>query len=83
MSVKELSDGNPDGTRLGQDADDLVGFWGATPVDQPANIADVTTTAATNSSPYGFASAAQASALVANVNAIIAALEEVGILASS
>lgn len=36
MSVKELSDGNAAGTRLGQSATDLVGFHGATPSDQRA-----------------------------------------------
>ena len=42
-------------------------------------IADVATTAATNSSPYGF-SEVQANALVSSVNSIIAALEKFGIL---
>lgn len=32
--VTELSDLNPDGTRLGQSATDKVGFYGATPVAQ-------------------------------------------------
>jgi hypothetical protein len=31
---KQLSDGNPDGTVLGQSASDLVGFYGASPVSQ-------------------------------------------------
>lgn len=39
MAVKELSDGGADGSRLGQSVSDLVGFWGATPVDQPAATA--------------------------------------------
>lgn len=30
MAVKELSDKGPDGTRLGQSAADLIGFYGAT-----------------------------------------------------
>jgi hypothetical protein len=49
MGVKELSDKGPDGTRLGQSTADLVGFWGKTPVDQPAATAQyaVTTTALT------------------------------------
>lgn len=48
-TIKELSDGGPDGTRLGQSTTDLVGFWGKTPVDQPAATAQyaVTTTALT------------------------------------
>jgi hypothetical protein len=43
-------------------------------VDTPAN------TAATNTTPFGFSTAAQANALVANVREIRAALIAVGIL---
>ena len=39
MSIKELSDKGPDGTRLGQDATDLVSFYGKTPIAQPAATA--------------------------------------------
>ena len=39
MSKKELSDGNPSGTSLGQSATDSIGFYGATPVTQPTNAA--------------------------------------------
>lgn len=46
-TLKELSDKNPDGTRLGQDSTDLVAFYGGTPVVQPtsADQAEVTTAA--------------------------------------
>lgn len=72
MAVKYISDQNPDGTVLGTDSSDLIGFWGATPVDQPAALTAALTTitpadaegtpdyaiaAITASSPYGFASA--------------------------
>ena len=67
MAVKELSDGNTDGTRLGQSSTDLVGFYGATPVDRPATIADAT----------------DAATAITKVNAVIAALEELGLLASA
>lgn len=82
MAVEYINNGNSDGAILGHDANDKVGLHGATPSDQYAAIADVATTAATNSSPYGFAEA-QANALVANVNSILAALREKGIIASS
>ena len=65
--AKQLSDGDPAGTVLGQDADDLVGFFGATPVDQPATVVDAT----------------DAATAITQVNAVIAALEELGLLASS
>ena len=37
MGVTYVSDKNPDGTSIGQDAADLISFYGATPVDQPAD----------------------------------------------
>lgn len=33
---KQISDGNPDGTSLGQDTSDLVSLYGKTPVSQRA-----------------------------------------------
>jgi len=33
---KQLSDGNPDGTILGQNASDLIGFYGASGASQRA-----------------------------------------------
>lgn len=43
MALKELSDGGPDGTRLGQSASDLIAFHGKTPTDMCATIAAVAT----------------------------------------
>ncbi len=34
MGAKQLSDGNSDGTYLGQGTTDKIGFYGVTPVDQ-------------------------------------------------
>lgn len=43
MAVKELSDKGPDGTRLGQSAADLIGFYGSTSlVSQRANSIQAT-----------------------------------------
>lgn len=83
MAIKELSDGNPSGTRLGQSATDLVGFHGATPSDQRAYTADVSTSVATQTSPFGFATSAQADGVVSLLNEIAATLREKGIMASS
>jgi hypothetical protein len=38
---RQLSDGNSNGTQLGKSATDLVGFYGATPVAQPAGAAEL------------------------------------------
>lgn len=71
MAVKELSDGGTAGTRLGQSATDLVGFYGAAPVNQPVALtaqlttitfvepstADYAIQTVTSTSPFGFATA--------------------------
>lgn len=70
MGIKELSDGNSSGTRLGQDSSDLVGFHGATPSDQAATIS-------------ALATAATVGAVVTAVNSLLTALKEKGLIASS
>lgn len=67
MAVKQLSDGNPDGTCIGQSSTDKVGFYGKTPVARPANIVDAT----------------DAATAISKLNEVIAALEAVGLTASS
>jgi hypothetical protein len=82
-STKEyLYHGSPDGVVLGKDTTSLVALHGSTPVVQRAGSAQaaVATTGATNSSPYGYTTAAQADAIVALVNEIRAALVEKGII---
>jgi hypothetical protein len=82
-TYKYLGDAGPDGTILGRDADDLIGFYGTTPCDQPAAVTAVATTAATSSSPYGYSTSTQADAIVTAVNALITNLAELGLIASS
>lgn len=48
MAIKQLSDGGPDGTLLGQDSADKIGFFGlTTPIAQPSITAVATATATT------------------------------------
>lgn len=48
MALKELSDGGPDGTRLGQSSTDKIGFFGlTTPIARPSITAVATATATT------------------------------------
>ena len=48
MAVKQLSDGGPDGTRLGQSATDKIGFYGlTTPIVKPSVTWPNTATATT------------------------------------
>lgn len=79
-----IHDGNGDGTLIGGAATDKIGFYGVTPVVQAATFTSVTTTSATSTTnAYGYATAAQADAIVTAVNAIITCLENVGLAAQS
>lgn len=66
----QLSDGRPDGAMLGQNANDKVGFYGATPVVQGATITALATTPT-------------ATDIATAVNSIITRLQTAGIIASS
>lgn len=60
MSIKQLSDGGPDGTVMGQSATDLLGFYGnASPVAQRtgAGMTALTVTY-TASNGFGFTTSA-------------------------
>lgn len=77
--------GTSTGTKIGTSVSQKLGFYNATPVVQPSGAAQaaVVTTAATQSTPYGFATQAQADNLVALVNALRAALVATGIVKGS
>jgi len=69
MALKQLSDGGPDGTVLGQSATDLIGFHGATPSDKRAVLT--------------LATAATIATVKTAVQEIIALLKEKGLMATS
>jgi len=80
MTVKELSDKNPDGTRMGQAAADLISFYGTTCVSQRTST-DLSASIATVASSASFG-ATQASALASvtlAVNEIRATLKALGL----
>ena len=71
--------------RLGAAITQPLGLYGATPVAQRSGAAQAAaaTTSATNTSPYGFTTAAQANALVTLVNELRAALVALGAIKGS
>ncbi len=81
MPVKQLSDGNPDGTVLGQSTADLIAFYNVAPVQQRSGSAQaaVDTTAPSNASPFGFTQT-QAQAILTLLNEIRATLVGVGLM---
>jgi hypothetical protein len=66
MTVRQLSDGNSDGTTLGQSSTDKIAFYGATPIVRPAAIADAT----------------DAATVITRANAILAQLRNLGLIAT-
>jgi len=82
MAVKELSDKGPDGTRLGQSASDLISFHGASPCDQAAYQAALSTYFVSIGG-YGFSTSTAIHNLQTAVDAITACLREKGLMASS
>ena len=74
MAVNQLSDARTDGVNLGQSTSDKIGFYGlAAPIVQPsgagqAAVATSTiTTAATSTTPWGYATSTQADAVAAQI----------------
>jgi hypothetical protein len=53
-TIQYLGDNGPDGTVLAPATTSLLGFYGATPVDRPAAVTAVPTTAITSPSVTGF-----------------------------
>jgi hypothetical protein len=60
----------------------LMAFYGETPVDQAAAITHVGTTAVTTTTPFGFGTSTQATAIITAVNSMLTALEEIGVIAT-
>lgn len=72
------------GAQMGQSATEKIAFHGATPTDQYALVTAVSTSALVAvSGAYGFATEAQATALVSAVNSILAMAKEKGLIASA
>lgn len=76
--VKQLSDGSPAGTTLGQSTSDLIGFYGVTPVARSTTVATAIDTTAitpafttTVTGTFGFVTSAQGTAVLAAVASLV------------
>lgn len=92
--VLYIGDGRTDGVCIGTSSSDKVSFFGKAPQSQQANIADVATTAittaATSTTPFGFATSTQANNIATIVddlrtkfNTLLGDLEDFGTHAAS
>jgi uncharacterized protein YaiE (UPF0345 family) len=68
--ANDFAFGTTTGTKFGTSVSQKLSFWNAPPVVQPSGAAQaaVSTTPATNVSPYGFATQAQADAIITLLN---------------
>lgn len=83
-TYERLDYGSPDGSQWGGASTDLIAAHGATPCDQSPTAAAVSTSALVAvSGAYGFATEAQATAIVTAVNAVLVCLKEKGFMATS
>ncbi len=65
-AVKQLSDGNSQGTVLGQSTTDKISFYGSAPLAKGTLVASsVVSTAVSSTGAFGFGDATTASTLVA------------------
>ena len=76
--MKDLTDLNSDGTRLGQSSTDLVGFWGASPVDRPASANQFAITSTTLTTITDIVTTAS---ITGAVNAIVARVNSISVFA--
>ncbi len=63
-AVRQLSDGNSQGTVLGQSSTDLISVYGAAPVARSLTLAALST-AVSSTGAFGFGDATTASSIVA------------------
>jgi hypothetical protein len=84
-SNKHQQNVGSDGIQIGASAAELVGLHGSAPSAQRSGAAQaaVAATGSSNSSPYGYTTAAQADAIVTLLNEIRAALVAKGIIKGS
>jgi hypothetical protein len=73
------------GTKIGTATTQKLGLWNATPVVQPAsaNQAAVATTAATQTTPWGYSTQAQADGIITLLNELRSALVSIGAIKGS
>lgn len=85
QDYEQVTYNSPTGAQIGQSATELVGFHGATPVDQAAYVAQLTVAMLNNVGSTGvvFSTTAQMSLCLTLVNALQAALVEKGLMAAS
>lgn len=82
-TYNQVSDGRPDGAMVGQSSTDKVGFYGTTPVVQPASASQAATAATTTTTATTTALQTDLDAVRVLVNQLRAELVELGLIKGS
>jgi len=90
MGVDQISKYNDDGSTFGKDSSELISFWGATPLNQPASasqavytvtaVTALATAAMITTAAEGFTSGTVATAYVTRVQQMQVDVEGLGVL---
>ena len=80
MAVQYVNDGRPDGAYLGQDSSDKIGFYGTTPVAQPASASQAAASATTTTTATTTALETDLDAVRVLVNQLRSELVTLGII---
>ncbi len=67
-AARQLSDGNSQGTILGQSSTDLISFYGSTPTAKGSVGAATLSSAVSSTGAFGFGDAGTASSVIAIIN---------------
>ena len=85
FDARNIQLGRTTGTKIGTGIDQKIGFYDTTPIIQRSGVAQdaIDTTGATQTTPWGYSSQAQANAIITLANELRAALVAIGIIKGS
>ena len=79
-SVEQVTYNAGDGATMGRAATELISFYGATPIVQPAGVTAASTYLVSTSVISGFATADNVTSLVSQVSNLVVALKALGLV---
>ena len=82
LEYEQITYNGPDGGQAGRTSTQLIGFWGATPVNRYVGVGAASTYAFTNltSSTVGFQTAVDFTSMILQVSTITQALRRCGLI---
>lgn len=87
-NIEQIGNGNPDGSTVGYDTTEKVGFYGTTPIAQRSGSAQASTIttavgSALQTTNWAWTTSTQPAALIASLNEMRASMIAIGIIKGS